>query len=589
MVVRGASSTGKTRAAYEAVAAQLGDWHLDYPLDPGTLMARLQAGVPARTVLWLGELRQYVDTDSGQYDGDGNSTVLGRLSDLLNNEGHMVITTLWPEQWTAYMAAARPGSRAAVPARVAGLLLERLPELADRDPAGVKPARGGVIDVPDRFTRADLDAVTRAGDTVLASAAAAAAAAGHEGQITQYLAGVPDLLDRAFGPGGNPYGQAIITAAMEVFRLGHVSPLPAALIQEGAVGYLTALQRTKNIASWRDAALAWAAEELRGAVRALEPVPSKSGTGIAGYKIADFLIQYASQERGCTRIPVSTWDAILSHVRDPSDAARLADSATSRGLPHYALPLYSRAADGGDWSSARKLADLLAERGDLMGLRDRAADGDWFAAARVTELLAERGDLDGLRAQVASGDRRAVTYLARALAEHGNPDEAVQVLLAPAHAGDGEAAGELVRLLASRRTLDEATRMLRPWSGTWFLADLLAEYGDLSGIRAQADAGDRTAAWRLAKLLAEDGNLVELRTRADANDRNAAWQLAKLLAEHGDLDELGARADVGDWHAAMQLADLLVRRGDLETLRARADAGDEYATAHLSELPAKSA
>ena len=35
------------RAAYEAVSAQLADWQLDYPLDPGGLAARLEAGIPA--------------------------------------------------------------------------------------------------------------------------------------------------------------------------------------------------------------------------------------------------------------------------------------------------------------------------------------------------------------------------------------------------------------------------------------------------------------------------------------------------------------------------------------------------------------
>ena len=76
VVVRGGSSTGKTRAAYEAVAGRLADWQLDYPLDPGALAARLEAGIPARTVLWLGELRQYADADGG-------AAVLGRLADLL--------------------------------------------------------------------------------------------------------------------------------------------------------------------------------------------------------------------------------------------------------------------------------------------------------------------------------------------------------------------------------------------------------------------------------------------------------------------------------------------------------------------------
>ena len=137
VVVRGGSSTGKTRAAYEAVADRLADWQLDYPLDPGALTARLEAGIPARTVLWLGELRQYADADGG-------AAVLGRLADLLQGEGRLVITTMWPEQWNAYTAAARAGPSAADPAGTAGRLLERLPELTGSDPAAdrSRPAAG---------------------------------------------------------------------------------------------------------------------------------------------------------------------------------------------------------------------------------------------------------------------------------------------------------------------------------------------------------------------------------------------------------------------------------------------------------------
>jgi hypothetical protein len=159
VVVRGGSSTGKTHAAYEAVAARLADWHLDYPLDPSALAARLDTGIPVRTVLWLGELRQYADADGGP-------AVLGRLADLLDDEGHLVITTVWPQQWTAYTAAARAGLGKADLAGTAGRLLNRLPELADCDPDGIDPARGGVIDVPSRFTPADLEAATRTGDSV---------------------------------------------------------------------------------------------------------------------------------------------------------------------------------------------------------------------------------------------------------------------------------------------------------------------------------------------------------------------------------------------------------------------------------------
>jgi hypothetical protein len=87
VVLRGGSSTGKTRAAYQAVMDRLAGWQLDYPQDPGALVVRLDGGIPERTVLWLGELRQYAEVDGG-------SAVLGRLADLLNGQDLLVITTM---------------------------------------------------------------------------------------------------------------------------------------------------------------------------------------------------------------------------------------------------------------------------------------------------------------------------------------------------------------------------------------------------------------------------------------------------------------------------------------------------------------
>jgi AcrR family transcriptional regulator len=122
IVVRGGSSTGKTRAVYEAVADRLADWQLGYPLNVAALKERLDAEIPRRTVLWLGKLRQYVDADGGP-------AVLGRLADLLHGEGRLLITNMWPEQWTTYTAAARAGPGTADLAGTAGRLLQRLPEL----------------------------------------------------------------------------------------------------------------------------------------------------------------------------------------------------------------------------------------------------------------------------------------------------------------------------------------------------------------------------------------------------------------------------------------------------------------------------
>jgi len=147
---------------------------------------------------------------------------------------------------------------------------------------------------------------------------------------------------------------------------------------------------------------------------------------VAGYTVADYLIQYAAQERRYKRLPASIWDALVSHVQDPGDAARLADSAEGRLLYRYAIPLYRRAAAVGDRTAAARLARLLGERGDLDGLRARAAVGDRDAAARLADLLERRGNLDGaaqvLRARADAGDRFSASRLATLLERHGDLD-----------------------------------------------------------------------------------------------------------------------------------------------------------------------
>ncbi|MGH3288736.1 MAG: hypothetical protein ACRDPD_29340, partial [Streptosporangiaceae bacterium] len=414
VVVRGGSSTGKTRAAYEAVTGLLADWQLDYPLTASALDARLEAGIPARTVLWLGELRQYADADGGL-------AVLGRLADLLMREGHLVITTMWPEHGDTYTAAARAGPGAADPAGTAGRLLERLPELTGRAPARIDPARGGVIDVPDRFTTADLQAAARASDPVLAEAAAAAAGAGQDGQVTQYLAGVPDLLRRYAGPGGDLYGQAVITAAMDATRFGHASPLPAELLQEAAVGYLTGPQRTKDIASWRDTALTWATAELNGAVRALQPIPPPSGTGVTGYLVADYLDQHARHTRQDQLGPTSLWDALSDHAASINDLTRLAKAASDRGLYRHAAALWTTAAALGGTYAAHQLIALLRQ----------VRHGD---TARAAYWAAEHASPDDpgpvawlLRELRDAGATDAVTALAARAAKHASPDNPLAV------------------------------------------------------------------------------------------------------------------------------------------------------------------
>jgi hypothetical protein len=115
---------------------------------------------------------------------------------------------------------------------------------------------------------------------------------------------------------------------------------------------------------------------------------------IAGYTVADYLIQHASRERRSARVPVSTWGATLSYIRDPADAARLANSAAGRLIYRYAIPLYRHAVKAGDIWASMLLTGLLARSGDLDGLRARADAGGEDAAVGLAKLLAKHGHLE---------------------------------------------------------------------------------------------------------------------------------------------------------------------------------------------------
>ena len=576
VVVRGGSSTGKTRAAYEAVMARLAGWQLDYPRDPAALKERLDAGIPARTVLWLGELRQYADADGG-------AEVLGRLADLIVGEGCLLITTMWPEQWNVYTAAARPGLKTgpADAAGTAGRLLEPLPKLTNHDPAGIVPADGGVIDVPPRFTTVDLEAAARTGDPVLAEAAAAAASTGQDGQVTQYLAGVPDLLDRYEGSGGDPYGQAVITAAMDAARLGHASPLPAALVQEAAVGYLTSPQRTKDIASWRDTALAWATEELKGAVRALQPVPPPSGTGVVGYQVADYLDQHGRRTRPDKLGPPSLWDALTARTASASDLNRLGQAARDRGLYRHAAALWTTAATLGSTNAARQLITHLRQvspvdttRAAQWAVGHVSLDDPW-AVAWLLEALDAAGASDAAAAlatraagHVSLDDPEAVAWLLRALDAAGASDAAAALATrAAGHVSldDPRHVAELLRTLDEAGASDAAAALLaRDPAGHASLDDPGAVAWLLEALDA-AGASDAAAALatRAAGHVSLDdpeavAELLEALDAAGASDAAAA--LATRAAGHVSLDDPGAVAELLEAAGASDAAAALPAR-----------------------------
>jgi uncharacterized protein YidB (DUF937 family) len=599
VVVRGEPGTGTSRAAWEAVADVLAEWPLEYPRTAAALAARLRAGIPAGTVLWLGELGRYADADDG-------AAALGRLRGLLDEDGYLVVATIWPWQWDAYVAAVGAGRGAGDPAWLAGRMLARLDDLSLHDPASSASYGGGFVDVPARFTAAELAGAAGSGDPVLA---AAAAAAGPDRQVTQYLAGIPGLLRRSVGPGGDPHGRAVLTAAMDATRFGHAGALRATLLEQAAVGYLPGGPFVAGPpggpgvgqAGEPGGGLAWAYAVLDGAVgpvRALRPVPAAEG---AGYRLAGVLDQHGRRDRQDQAGPGALWDALIAHAAGAGagtaavpgagaghgpgtgpgvlDMTRLGQAARDRGLYRYAAALWTAAVSRGSADAAARLIGLLGE----VNHEDAARAAGWAAGrvrladpwevARLLDVMRAAGTGDAIRALVARD--------LAGQADVGLRWDALRLLIALGAAGAGGAAEALGARLVERAELDDVpylAALLRALGTARaggavraLLARDPAQYADpedppetgllVTALHAAGpEASDATRAladWAAGHCVIDGGQAVASLLRA----MRAAGQPAavrRLL----DRDPAGRGRFADPWEAAALLAELRAAGAD---------------------------
>ena len=198
-------------------------------------------------MVWLNEAQFYLDPADA---GLGERVAAG-LRELLRDPGRapvLVLATLWPQFWDGLTA--RPERRR--PAYQARELL-----------AGHDIDRARRVSPPAQLQRLG----RRPTDARLAQAAAQA----QDGQITQFLAGAPDLLARyQHAP---PAARALIQAAMDARRLGCGPHLPLALLEAAAPGYLTDTEWDQLDDDWLDQALIYTAMPCNGIPRAPDPHP----------------------------------------------------------------------------------------------------------------------------------------------------------------------------------------------------------------------------------------------------------------------------------------------------------------------------
>ncbi|MFF4030921.1 helix-turn-helix domain-containing protein [Streptomyces sviceus] len=562
VVLSGTSSTGKTRACWEAVTplADAG-WKLWHPFDPTRADAALRelASVRPRTVVWLNEAQHYFG------DAHVGEQIAAALHALLTDRGRMpvlVLGTLWPEyerQYTALPSAGQPDSHS----RARELLA------------------GRTVRVPDSFDAEALAAATslaRDGDQLLADALRRAHV---HGRVTQDLAGAPELL-RCY-ENGSPAAQALLQAAMDARRLGVGLHLPHAFLIHAATGYLTDTDYDDLTDDWAEAAFAELARRVHGKQAPLRrvtarPPDSPHHLALPGsiprpeFRLADYLEQHGRETRRLVCPPASFWSAAHATLTNPDHLDRVAHEAHARYRLQWAHSLKRRAVDAGHPTAYHILANWLKEA-------ERHEEAEFV-----------------MRQAAAAGDPQALTSLATWLTNSGNDREAESVMRQAARTGDPWALANLARWRRETGDHEEAVALARQAADAGnvyallLLADLHREVGKVqeaeSVLRQAADSGRSQALTRLAGWRREagdhEGAEALAREAADAGDSQALTLLADWCSSSGDHERAEGlareAANAGDPQALMLLARRSEEGGQPERAEAlarqAADAGD---------------
>ncbi|WP_063753269.1 helix-turn-helix domain-containing protein [Streptomyces sp. NRRL S-87] len=563
VVLVGSSSTGKTRACWEAVqplAAQ--GWRLWHPFDPSRVEAALEdlARVGPRTVVWLNEAQHYLG------DARRGERVAAALRALLTAPDRgpvLVLGTLWPEYARRYTAPHTPGAPDPH-SHVRELLAGRIVPVAE---------------VFDAKALREATVRAKAGDRLLADALGRA---GTSGRVAQDLAGAPLLQHRYLT--ASPGARALLEAAMDARRLGVGLHLPEDFLTAAAVDYIgeedyDGLQHT---ADWERAALNELAQPVHGKQAPLRatgtrparrPPDGASGTApgeVPGagrmLRLADYLEQYGRGARRRDCPPESFWSAAHAHLTHADDLRSLAAQATARHRLRWAHHL-SRRADsverGGTPAPPAQGVTAEDRLHDLMDLVWESRDPrDPEVVAAFARDAAAWGPVTlhtrGIW-RVEEGELAEAAELFRQAAESGHPEALGDLAMLREGAGDPDGAEDLAR--AAARAGHTAALQ--------HLAELREQNGDrpkaLASARALADAGSPGLLCDLASRSREEGDAAaaeELyRHAADAGSVRALHLLSLLREEAGDRTEAEALARrAADGGRVQALFDLAVRR-----------------------------
>ncbi|WP_308820059.1 hypothetical protein [Pseudonocardia alni] len=575
ILLRGTSSTGKTRSLYEAVRQHCQDWMVLRPGSAAAARALPDSGLLDRpVVVWLNELQRFLGPD-----GTGLSADV--LDDFFASARYpiVVVGTLWPDKalspddstHSEAVQLLKPGHRLLTIAVPDDLNREEHAAATERSPAD------------PRLKRALAD--TRFG-------------------FTQSLAGAWELLNH-YETSPLP-ARLLLEAAGDARRVGYSGPLPLDMLLAMARALWAEETRGQSPdLNFDGVALTVASKRIRAqdtGVRALIPVDHSvtalSSDRLQMFDLADFLEQHLRRVRVTRAFTCAQWEAATSYQLYPEP--RVVQRAIASGHPRCARLLtyapirhvhstYRNAATAGHQEALTLLAQWQHEQGaDLDTIaqtcREAAATGHSHALFRLAEWQHERGmALDTIeqtcREAAAAGYPYALLNLARWQHEQGVAlDTIAQTCREAAAAGQPYALLDLAEWQHERGVaLDTIAQTCRGAAATGDARNALA----------------RLARWQHEQGVALDTIEQTYRDLAAAGHPSALLRLAICQHEQGaDLDTIAQTcreaAATGHLFALVYLARRQHQRGVAldtveQTYRDAAAAGYPDALIDLAE------
>jgi TPR repeat protein len=448
VLVRGDSTAGKSRIAFEAMRRLLADLWLLVPYHRDSLRKLLAGGVKFRdVVVWLNDLEFHL----------GASGLDVGLLRRLVGDGDRRVVVLATMRASEYNKRSPEHERDQTGPERDVLRAER--ELLDQ---------AEDFELPRQFSAAERQrADERRWDPRIAVALDHTDRYG----LAEYIAAGPRLRRRwrnARDPGSPAHeqaGAAMVAAALDCRRAGLSRPVSEELLHElyRDQAYLDSRVAGRLDPAAFEQGLAWATDVVQGASALLTREPDADG-----YEVFDYLLDTVQTDPDARPVPSLIWEHLLSRLQ--------ADDALAVGLAAYqadedgvAERAWQLAADAGHHDAQYNLGILLHQSGDLEEAEEwyrSAADaGHHDAQYSLGALLKDQGRLEEAeewyRGAADAGHHDAEYNLGILLKDQGRLEEAEQWYRKAADAGHHDAETSLGILLRQRGHLQEAEHRQR--------------------------------------------------------------------------------------------------------------------------------